>query len=223
MTNIVLIVAAHSDDEALGCGGTIARHVAEGDQVHAVFIADGVSSRANPDPKEFERRKAASEKASEILGIISTTYLDFPDNCLDNMAILDIIQPLETVIANLKPQIVYTHHYGDLNVDHQITHRAVMTACRPIPGSTVREILTFEVVSSTEWNSPGYKDFCPNVYIDISDQLETKILALEAYGLEIRAHPHSRCLEHSRSLAHHRGSSVGKIAAEAFMLMRLLR
>lgn len=223
MTQTVLIVAAHPDDEALGCGGTIVRHVTEGDRVHSVFMTDGVSSRFNADTGELEHRRRASEKAAAILGTSSTTHLAFPDNCLDSVALLDIIQPLEEVIARLNPEVVYTHHYGDLNIDHQLTHRAVMTACRPFPSTTIREILTFEVPSSTEWNSPGLKTFCPNVYIDISGQLEAKIEALKAYETEIRSAPHSRSLEHTRSLAHHRGYSVGSAASEAFMLMRLLR
>lgn len=223
MGKTVLVVAAHADDEALGCGGTIARHVEDGDNVHAIFITDGVTSRSNTDSDEIRIRATAMSEAAKILGITSTTQMRFPDNQLDSMALLDIVKPLEEKIFKLQPNLVYTHHYGDLNIDHRITHSAVMTACRPLPKSTVQQILSFEVLSSTEWNSPALATFCPNVFVDISNQLEKKVEALEAYAQEMRLPPHSRSLEHIRNLAHHRGYSVGTNAAEAFMLMRYLR
>ena len=219
----VLVVAAHSDDEALGCGGTIARHVAEGDTVHSVFLADGVSSRQGVGAEEFELRLAATEQARKILGMTTNTFLGLCDNRLDSLPLIDVIQPLEAVIDKIKPQIIYTHHYGDLNVDHRIAHQAVITACRALPGSSVKEILTFEVMSSTEWSSPSQAPFLPSLFVDISDYLELKIRALEAYVLEMRASPHSRSVEHLCQLAKHRGSCVGVGAAEAFMVMRILR
>ncbi|WP_076383378.1 PIG-L deacetylase family protein [Pseudomonas sp. A214] len=223
MNKRILVVAAHTDDEALGCGGTIARHVAEGDTVHAVFLADGVSSRSDLGTDELKTREAAAEIAHARLGISGVTYLGLPDNRLDSMGLLDIVQPLECVIRNVAPEIVYTHHSGDLNIDHRITHQAVMTACRPMPGSSVREIYTFEVMSSTEWASPDNTPFLPSCFVDISDYLATKLEALEAYELEMRAAPHSRSMEHLEYLARHRGQSMGVAAAEAFMVMRLLK
>ncbi len=223
MNKVVLIVAAHSDDEAIGCGGTIARHVAEGDLVHAVFLADGVSSRKGTGGSELKKRLTATEQARQILGISSTTFLGLPDNRLDSLPLLQVIQPLEKIISNIKPQIIYTHHYGDLNVDHCIAHQAVMTACRPVPESTVREIYAFEVMSSTEWNSVGLAPFLPNYYVDITKYLTTKIDALQAYMLEMRSGPHSRSIEHLEFLGRHHGSCVGVGVAEAFMLMRFVR
>jgi LmbE family N-acetylglucosaminyl deacetylase len=178
MSKSVLVVAAHADDEALGCGGTIARHATFGDQVHVVFVADGVTSRLNAEGDELARRQQATEQARNILGIRSTTFLGLPDNRLDSLPLLNIVQPLEAIVARLAPELVYTHHYGDLNVDHRQTHQAVMTACRPLPGTTVREILTFEVMSSTEWG--GLAPFLPNLFVDIGAQLHTKMRALEA-------------------------------------------
>jgi LmbE family N-acetylglucosaminyl deacetylase len=223
MSKSVLVVAAHADDEALGCGGTIARHATSGDQVHVVFVADGVMSRLNAGTDELARRQKATEQACEILGIRSTTFLGLPDNRLDSLSLLDIVQPLEAIIARLAPELVYTHHYGDLNIDHRQTHHAVMTACRPLPDTTVREILAFEVMSSTEWSSLGLAPFLPNLFVDIGAQLDTKMRALEAYGLEMRAPPHSRSLMHLRYLAQHHGCCVGVDAAEAFMVMRAIR
>lgn len=223
MSKTVLVVAAHADDEALGCGGSLAKHVAAGDKVHVIFVADGVTSRSGAGQEEMVRRQQATEKARQILGISTMAFLDLPDNRLDSLPLLDIAQPLEALIAKLLPEIIYTHHYGDLNVDHRLVHQAVMTACRPLPGSTVREILTFEVMSSTEWSSPGLAPFIPNLFVDISAQLEIKMEALEAYALEMRVPPHSRSVEHIRCLAKHRGYCMGVDAAEAFMVMRVLK
>lgn len=223
MNKCILVVAAHADDEALGCGGTIARHVAEGDIVHAVFVADGVTSRIGSGSKELKQRIKASEKARKILGIATTTFMGLPDNRLDSLPLIDIIQPLENIIDRIKPQIIYTHHYGDLNIDHRITHEAVITVSRALPGSSVKEILTFEVVSSTEWRAPSHAPFLPNLFIDISDYLDIKIKSLEAYILEMRDSPHSRSIEHIYQLSKHRGNCVGMGAAEAFMTTRILR
>lgn len=219
----ILVVAAHSDDEALGCGGTIARHVAEGDTVYAVFLADGVSSREGNGNCELNKREEAAERARQILGITKNYYLGLPDNRLDALPLIEVIQPLERVISEIKPQIIYTHHYGDLNVDHRIAHQVVMTACRPLPGSSVREIYTFQVMSSTEWSAPGLMPFLPNCTVDISPYLSIKEAALSAYDLEMRDYPHSRSLRHILALAQHNGAVSGFAAAEVFMLMRLLR
>jgi N-acetylglucosamine malate deacetylase 1 len=223
MSRTVLVVAAHSDDEALGCGGTIARHVAEGDLVHAVFLADGVSSRPDSDPSSLDHRRSAADEAHRLLGLASVRYLDFPDNRMDSVALLDIVQSLEATIHALRPDVVYTHHYGDLNVDHRVAHQAVMTACRPLPGASVKEIYAFEVLSSTEWSSPAMEAFTPTMFVDISDHLEAKLDALKAYSLEMRPAPHSRSLEHVASLARHRGHTVGCAAAEAFVTIRMIR
>lgn len=223
MSKTVLVVAAHADDEALGCGGALAKHVAAGDKVHVVFVADGVTSRAGAGQEDLARRQRATETARKILGISTMAFLDQPDNRLDSLPLLDIVQPLEAIIGKLAPEIIYTHHYGDLNVDHRLAHQAVMTACRPLPGSTVREIFAFEVMSSTEWSSAGLAPFLPNYFVDISAHIEVKMQALDAYELEMRVPPHSRSIEHLRCLANHRGYCVGVDAAEAFMVMRVLR
>ncbi len=220
---IILVIAAHADDEALGCGGTIARHVIEGDIVHAVFLADGVSSRLGIESSELNERMAASEKARQILGITSNTYLGLPDNRLDSLALIEVIQQLEPIIKKLQPDIVYTHHHGDLNVDHRITHQAVLTVCRPMPGSCVQAIYAFEVMSSTEWATPAAEPFLPNHYVEISNFLNTKMEALRSYAKEMCATPHSRSMENLIHLASYRGNSVGVSAAEAFVTVRSVR
>ena len=223
MSNTVLVVAAHTDDEALGCGGTIARHAACGDSVYAVFLADGVSSRPDSQQDEIDKRNAAAENAHRILGIRQSFLLGFPDNRLDTIPLLDIVQALEDILQRTHPDIVYTHHAGDLNIDHQIAHRAVMTACRPVPGSSIREIYSFEVLSSTEWNTPGHTPFIPNYFVDIGTTIDKKLESLDAYRMEMRASPHSRSLEHVNALARSRGHSVGTDFAEAFMTTRVIR
>jgi LmbE family N-acetylglucosaminyl deacetylase len=223
MTNCVLVVAAHTDDEALGCGGTIARHVAEGDTVYAVFMADGVTSRTGAIEEDFRGRHSAAENAREILGIKENFYIGLPNNRMDSIPLIDIIQKLEPIINELKPDIIYTHHHGDLNVDHRITQQAVMTVSRPQPKSTVKEILCFEVLSSSEWAAPAQEPFLPSVFTDISDYLEKKIQALQAYQIEMRNKPHSRSISHVEYLARHRGYTVGLTAAEAFVSLRQIR
>nr|WP_081593831.1 PIG-L family deacetylase [Pseudomonas chengduensis] len=223
MTKTVLVVAAHSDDEALGCGGTIARHVAEGDLVYAVFIADGVSSRLGAGSEELSLRNQAAESARQILGISKSYFLGLPDNRLDSLSLIDVIQPLEKIISEIRPQIIYTHHYGDLNVDHRVTHQAVMTACRPTPGSSVREIYSFQVLSSTEWSTPGVATFAPSCAVDITNYLSVKEAALRAYALEMRPFPHSRSIENAMALARYTGAINGLMAAEAFIQIRAVR
>lgn len=223
MSKTILVVAAHADDEALGCGGTIARHVAEGDIVHAVFLADGVSSRPGAKTDDLSHRLAATEQARQILGIVTNTFLGLPDNRLDGLPLIEVIQPLEHVIRQINPQVIYTHHYGDLNVDHRIAHQAVMTACRPTPECKVREIYAFEVMSSTEWNTPVHRPFTPNYFVDISNYIATKLSALAAYGQEMRKSPHSRSIDNLHYLALMRGNTIGVTAAEAFMTIRSVR
>ena len=223
MTNCVLVVAAHTDDEALGCGGTIARHVAEGDTVYGVFMADGVTSWIGADELDLLGRNATAENARAILGIRENIYLNLPDNQMDSVPFINVVQKLEPIIKKLQPNIVYTHHHGDLNIDHRVTHQAVMTACRPTPCSSVRDINAFEVMSSTDWAGHGQEPFIPDVFVDISCTWEVKRSALEAYAQEMRQPPHSRSIEHLDFLSRHRGASVGRDRAEAFILVRSLR
>ncbi len=223
MTKTILVVAAHTDDEALGCGGTIARHVAEGDVVYAVFIADGVSSRAQVDKDDLANRNFAAERARETLGIRENFYLGLRDNRLDSYPLIEVIKPLESIIHQLNPNIIYTHHYGDLNIDHRITHQAVLTASRPIPGHCVTEIYSFEVMSSTEWSTPNHRPFIPNYFVDVEKYLDTKINALNDYRDEMRDEPHARSIKSLICLASYRGNSVGLVAAEAFAVIRMIR
>ena len=219
----VLVVAAHADDEALGCGGTIARHIEEGDTVHLVFMANGVDSRKEASIDDVKRRIEASKRAQSILGVLFSQSLGLPDNKMDSIPLLEIVQKLELILEEIQPSVIYTHHHGDLNIDHRLTHAAVMTACRPMPESTVREIFGFEVLSSTEWAAPQTSPFIPNYFVNITLQLQKKLNALEAYAEEMRVSPHSRSMAHVEVIARHRGYCIGVDAAEAFEVYRIIR
>lgn len=223
MSSSVLVVVAHADDEVFGCGGTIARHISEGDTVQIVYMTDGVGARGGKSIIEAANRNSARECALRTLGVSDWYSFDFPDNRMDSVQLLDVVQALEPIVEATCPSIVYTHHFGDLNVDHRITHQAVMTSCRPQPSCSVREIFTFEVMSNTEWAYPGHAQFAPNAYVDISNFLDTKKKAIASYQIEMRPAPHSRCFEHFDSLARHHGYSIGVGGAEAFMIMRYIR
>lgn len=226
MKNVVLVVAAHPDDEVLGCGGTIAKHTASGDDVHILIMAEGLTSRdstrnASAHKQELTELHANSQKVAEILGAKSVTLHNFSDNRMDSVDLLDVVKAVEKIKDKVKPNIIYTHHAGDVNIDHQITHNAVVTACRPQPGECVKRILFFETVSSTEWQmSTADKMFYPNWFVNIGDVFETKMTALKCYKTEMRKYPHSRSYEAVEFLARTRGFSIGVKYAEAFTLGR---
>jgi LmbE family N-acetylglucosaminyl deacetylase len=219
----VLCVAAHPDDEVLGCGGALARHAAAGDEVHVCLVAEGLTSRAGgAEAEALATLAATARRADALLGARDTVLLGLPDNRLDSLPRLDVIQRIETVIEAFQPEVIYTHAAHDLNVDHQIVHEAVLTACRPIPGQTVRRILCFEVPSSSEWRGAGSAPaFAPNWFVDVSATLAAKLAALHEYAGEMRPWPHARSLEACEHLARWRGATVGVEAAEAFVLARL--
>jgi N-acetylglucosamine malate deacetylase 1 len=229
MSDTIAVFAAHPDDEVLGCGGSIAKWSDAGSEVHVIILGEGVTSRdavrnRESSKKELSVLAQAANTASSILGATSTQMFDFPDNRMDSIDRLDVIKDIEKQILCLKPNIVVTHHSGDVNIDHRVIHDAVVTACRPQPDSTVRLLMAFEVVSSTEWQAPGSAQaFQHNWFEDISDVFDRKIKALEAYRSELKLWPHSRSVEAVEHLARWRGASVGVEAAEAFMLLRNIK
>jgi LmbE family N-acetylglucosaminyl deacetylase len=220
MTKNILIVAAHADDEALGCGGTMARHAAAGDVVEVVCLADGVGARGAERDAVAVRQRAA-EAACAVLGVRRVQFADFPDNRMDTAALLDVVAWLGAATKDFEADIVYTHAGGDLNIDHRIAHQACLTHFRPLPGSRTSGIFAFEVPSSTEWSSEAIgSGFRPDRFVDVSATLDKKLRALEAYGSEMRAFPHARSLAAVKALATWRGASVGLEAAEAFQTLR---
>ena len=221
----ILVVAAHPDDEVLGAGGTIARHAAAGDQVTIVICGEGHTSRYAERADASKRALAALRKqanaASEILGARALHFLSLPDNRFDTVPLLDLVKQIERIKESVLPDTVYTHHHGDLNVDHRIVFEAVLTAFRPIARKTVRNIYSFEVGSSTEWapRAAG-RVFRPNHYVEIAGTLDRKIKAMRAYRSEAKGYPHPRSSRAIRARASVRGSEAGLNYAEAFEVVR---
>jgi len=220
----VLVVAAHPDDELLGCAGTIAWHIERGDEVAVMIMAEGITSRGTEydSDNQLDDLKRQAHKAAGILGQDgSLDFCSLPDNRMDSVDLLDIVQLVEKKIAEFQPTTVYTHHSGDLNIDHRLTHEAVLTASRPMPGSCVRNIYAFETVSSTEWGIADMANrFTPARYVDISPYIDKKLDALACYKGEMREYPHARSLVNVKSLAAVRGATVGWEYAEAFVVIR---
>lgn len=224
----VLVVAAHPDDEVLGCGGTMARLSAEGHEVYTAILGEGITSRyaerSEAQAAELAALRASAEAANARLGVREVFTFGLPDNRFDTIALLDVVKVVEGLIERLGPERVFTQHGGDLNVDHVVTYRAVLTATRPMQGGTVRDVLAYEVMSSTEWAFQQFAPpFRPNVFVDIGATLEAKVEAMAQYESEARAFPHPRSPEALRAVAHRWGSAAGLPAAEAFDLVRAIR
>lgn len=224
----VLVVAAHPDDEVLGCGATAARLAMEGHDVYIAILGEGITSRYdNPDDVAQQQVRQLQQRAREAADLLKARDLltySLPDNRFDTVALLEVIKIVEGVIERVQPEVIYTHHGGDLNIDHSITFRAVMTATRPVGSSHVKDIYAFEVASSTEWAfqqmQPSFK---PNVFVDIGETIETKVACMELYDTESRDFPHPRSSEALRVSARRWGSVVGLEYAEAFELVRSIR
>jgi LmbE family N-acetylglucosaminyl deacetylase len=226
--SVILVVAAHPDDEVLGVGATAARCAAAGDTVHLAILGEGVTSRAPDraaaDPAAVIALQDDARAAAAMLGAKSVAFGDLPDNRFDTLALLDIVKRVEDWVRELDPEIVYTHHPGDLNVDHRLTFQAVLTATRPVPTCRVREVYAFEIVSSTEWAFGRLAEpFSPTVFEDVTSTIELKVSALERYRGEHRPFPHPRSGEALRAIARRWGSVVGLRYAEAFELIRAIR
>ena len=217
----ILIVVAHSDDETLGLGGTIKKHVQKGDNVYAIYMTDGVTARKGNQSQQVILRKNAAIMASKILGFKWETSYRFDDNEMDSYPLLDIIKKIESAKFKINPDIVYTHSFADLNIDHRRVSEAVLVAFRPQPDEKCREIRLFEVVSATDYGHENLTGkFVPNLYIDISGTWEKKEEALTCYNAEMRKYPHSRSIEAIKNLARYRGNQVGLNLCEAFQVIR---
>ena len=213
------VVVAHPDDEVLGFGGVIARTASTGGKAHILILATGLAARGKAGVAAIESLREQGRHAAEILGAASIEYLDFPDNRMDTVPLLDVVQSVEQYLEKTRAETVFTHHTGDLNVDHQVSARAVLTACRSTPGATVRRLYAGEVLSSSEYAVPEDR-FRPNTYIDVETVIDRKLKALASYQNEVRDFPHPRSSQAIEALARLRGSEAGLKAAEAFILIR---
>jgi len=222
----ILVVAAHPDDEVLGCGGTIAKFVKEGAEVFCCILGEGPLSRytdrqAGRAQHDVMGVKLFTQHAARVLGITRVFPFQFPDNQFDAVSLLEIVRAVTTVKEEIKPTIIFTHSRADLNIDHRLTYQAVLTACRPMEDETVHDLYSFEIPSSTEWNAPF--SFSPNMFVEVSATLGTKIQAFKQYETEVRPFPHPRSEEVLRAMATRWGSVAGLKAAEAFEVIRLIR
>lgn len=223
----VLVIAAHPDDEILGVGATVARHISEGDEARCVILGEGQTSRFDHLDKKSEKVVSALHKntleAAKIIGYSKVDFANFADNRFDSVDLLDIVKYIEKIIREYQPDVIYTHYEGDLNIDHQITHNAVLVATRPINEYSVKEIYTFDTLSSSEWNFSHSSKFNPNVFVDIASFLDKKIKAMECYESELCEFPHPRSIEGILTQAKYYGMIVGKGSVEAFRTIRVVR
>ena len=228
----ILIIVAHPDDEVLGMGGTIAKHSKNGDDVTVAYLTTGITARRSSDyrnsssydlsknniqknKKQISQLQVNAKESSKILGVKKTIFYDYPDNELDSIPLVKIVKTIEEIISKEKPDMVYTSHSKDLNIDHRITCKATLIACKST-SFLIKEILCFEIYSSTEWTF-SY-DFKPNYFVDIEKELNKKMNAMKKYKNEIRKFPHPRSLENIKNSAKRWGTVCGFNAAEAFQI-----
>ena len=219
----ILIVAAHPDDEVLGCFGTVARLIQEGYVAYTLILGEGKTSRekyrdTSKHSEEFKVLNKEIIEANQTIGIKKTFIYDFPDNRFDSVDLLDIVKVIDTMKQKINPNIIFTHYENDLNIDHKITYQAVITATRPMENESVKEIYSFEILSSTEWQYPI--SFSPDVFFDIKDTIELKLSAMKCYKSELCEYPHPRSLEGIELNAKYNGMRVGKNYVEAFKTIR---
>ncbi len=224
----LLVIAAHPDDEVLGCGGTIAKLAKEGARVTVAYMAQGGTSRyakGEPvDPAWLPFLRSCAQKVAQVLGVAKVRHFDFPDNRFDAVDLLDLNKAIIGLLAEERPDWVFTHHGGDLNVDHAKLFRSTLIAMRPMEGLGVERLCAYEVPSATDWAFHSFEPmFRPNFFVDIEGTLEEKITAMEAYESEKRVFPHPRSPEALRANATRWGSVVGLRAAEAFELVWEIR
>jgi len=226
MNKKILIIVAHPDDEVLGCFGTVAKLIKEGYEAYTLILGEGKTSR--DEKKIVENRKKDIEvlnkeiqKANNVIGIKKVFTESFPDNRFDSVDLLDIIKVVSKIKKEVQPDIIFTHYENDLNIDHQITYKAVITATRPMKNECVKEIYSFEVLSSTEWNYP--LSFSPDTFFDITDTIDLKIESMKKYKSELCEYPHPRSIEGIKTNAKYQGMRVGKQYVEAFKSIRRIK
>jgi N-acetylglucosamine malate deacetylase 1 len=220
----IAVIVAHPDDEVLAFGGVMCRHSDRGDRVHLLILATGLAARSGDNTvsqQDLARLREDALASAKIIGVSATEFSEFPDNRMDTVALLDVVKRIEQFLDKTKATTLYTHHAGDMNIDHTVIARAVLTACRPLPGSTVQRIYSGEVLSSSEYAAAEDR-FVPTKYVDIDPYLERKCEAMKCYRGEVRDAPHPRSVESIVALARLRGTEAGIMAAEGLRLIREL-
>lgn len=214
----ILVICAHPDDETLGLGGTLKNHSDKGDEINIMFFADGQFGR-DSSKKGIERRQNQGRAAGKILGIKEMHFLNYKDQYLETISLVDLSTKMESVINKIKPNIVYTHFWGDVNQDHRRLFDATIIATRPKPDSLVKKLIVYETPSSTDWGS-WHNVFQPNLFVDVSTYLNYKIKALKKYSKEVEEFPHPRSIKSVINRTKYWGSKAGLENAEAFMIIR---
>lgn len=218
----VLSVAAHPDDEVLGIGGTLARHAAAGGEVVSLILSEGEAAKLEDTARCADRRECA-RAAARVMGSRDVLFGHLDDQRFDAVPFIEVVKAIEQVVRAFKPEVVYTHHGGDANTDHQVAFKATYAACRPMSsvGRSVRRLLCYETPSSTD-QAPGLAQFAfiPNVYVDVESAWSQKIEALQCYASEMLEWPHPRSLKYIEALSVKRGGECGCRHAEAFVLIR---
>lgn len=224
----IMVIVAHPDDELLGLGASMHKLTSEkAILTHVVILGEGITARADRRDvsrweKSLEIHKKNIEVARKAIGYQTVSTHQFPDNRFDSVALLDLIKVVEKEKEQFLPDMIFTHHGGDLNVDHRRTFEAVITGCRPMKRETVKSIFTFETPSSTEWRaSTDPHHFVPNFFISLEERdINAKIAGMEAYEFERRQFPHPRSPEALKIQAQRWGVAIGRLYAEAFCLVR---
>lgn len=203
----ILVIGAHFDDEVLGMGGTIAKHAKKGDTIYVCIITDSSSSQYPGRKHMIDVKKEESKKVNKILGIKETIYFDLPDMKLDTVPHVEINTCIEKCVKKIKPDVIYTHHKSDVNKDHILVFESSLVA-----GRSVKKIISYEVYNTL--------DFQPNIYVDISQELDIKLKAMKCYKSETRQYPHPRSIDAVKIRSQQRGIESGVEAAESFVLVK---
>jgi len=217
----ILITCAHPDDETLGMGGTIFLHAKNGDEIFVLVFTDGELSRGKAK-SNIKKRKEQSTKAFSILGITKSKFLKYEDQKLDIIPLIKLAKEIEKIIISWKPDIVYTHYWGDVNQDHRAVFKATQIATRPMPTSNIKKLICFEIPASSEWGIPT-EVFKPNFFINIKSSINKKILAFKKYEKEVMKFPHPRSEEGINNRAKYWGSTIGVQLVEAFISLREIK
>ncbi len=220
----ILIVCAHPDDEVIGCGGTISL-LSKTAQIDLLVFTNGEGSRKFSSDEQYKKktlqRKQMLQKSSKILGIKNIHQLDFRDNQLDTYPLLEITKELENYLKKYKPDTIFTHYKNDLNIDHRKVFEAVITATRPFKNTFIKNLLSFEITSSTEL-SYSKNQFNPNFFVDIKDKINLKKKSLKIYKKQFDKELGLLTIENIINLAKYRGSYIGSKYAEAFEIVRII-
>ena len=222
-----LVVAAHPDDEVLGCGGTLKKLSKLEKKIKVITIAEGSSCRFNNQikfknqiQKIINLRKKYTSKALADLSVKNFDFYDLKCGQLNSYPIIQIAKIIEKEIKKFKPQVIFTHSNNDVNIDHRTVHQACLQATRPTKiENKIDGLISFEILSSTEWNYS--KIFEPNYFVNIDREIASKISALKKYKSEIKKFPHPRSAEGINVLAKYRGMQSHNKFAEAFNIVRL--